>query len=292
MPNTRIIAISSALFVSLLVFAPFQASLQRTDGRRTPSQSNDQKGDVFSTNSRGGGGNTTKTTGTQGLNHGRGGNKTCQTTRNTPDYDPRTCIAAKPDCVLSSDPQRVFAEIDDFWRKQFAARGLPYKSPRLFIDTEFDEFPVVQSLYYSKKMAIFVNPIDLRRYSQVDGNVLALWLGHEFGHHVQQQLPYPAEHILQELQSDELAGVFLRYLHDKGCTLSAAGKEDDLARLEKHFRAIGDPAGTSPGDAHAHGNPAERWFYFRNGYRNGESVLRRLMPVAPPRRPASVGRPD
>jgi hypothetical protein len=51
-----------------------------------------QQGDVISTNS-GGRGRTTKTTGTQGVNHGKGGNKTCRTTKNTPSYNPNTCAS-------------------------------------------------------------------------------------------------------------------------------------------------------------------------------------------------------
>lgn len=283
MPIGRAVAGSSLLIVALIVVAPFRAFVQTGGGGRTSGRNGGRTGDVFSTNGRG---NTTRTTGTQGANHGKGGNTTCQTTKNTPNYDPRTCTAGNI-CVLSTDPFRVFAEIDDFWKKQFAARGLPYKSPRLIVAVEYGDEVIVGALY-NKAGTIFLNPMDLRGHTRTNGDqVLPLWLSHEFGHYVQEVLSLHQGYgyILEELQSDELAGVYLRYLHDKGCLVSTAGKDSDLAKIKKYFEISGDPPGMSPGDIHAHGKPEERWFYFRNGYMNAGNSLGRLMSTARPRRP-------
>lgn len=85
MTRTRITTISVMLMITLVSFAPFHAFTGRASGK-PPGQT----GDVFSSRGRG---NTTKTTGTQGVNHGKGGNKTCRTTKNTPNYNPNTCTA-------------------------------------------------------------------------------------------------------------------------------------------------------------------------------------------------------
>lgn len=80
--------------VFLLVFGFPQPGTQSLAQQRQGGQSNPsgtlRSGDVFSNNGQG---RRTRTTGTQGVNHGKGGNKTCQTTRNTPNYNPNTCTA-------------------------------------------------------------------------------------------------------------------------------------------------------------------------------------------------------
>jgi hypothetical protein len=85
--HLRFTTITLILLTTGLVAAPFRAAAQ---GGRTSRPTGKQTGDVFSTNT---GGNRTRTTGTQGVNHGNGGNKTCKTTKNTPNYNPNTCTS-------------------------------------------------------------------------------------------------------------------------------------------------------------------------------------------------------
>ena len=263
------------LLTTGLVCVPVLA-FPRNAGR---TQSKQQTGDVFSTRT---GGNSTKKTGTQGENHGKGGNKTCPTTRNTPDYDPRTCATTTSPCVLSSDPQKVFAMISDYWEKEFKARrqATPYRPPALISRDApvHEKTPIALSAYHKEKRIIYLNLIDLKKYQGLDGEqVTMVWLAHEFGHHIQNLLPDTADYKLNEFQADQLAGVVLRHLHDQGCTFSTAGEKDDLEKIDRHLRFIADPTQLPPGSEHAHGTPKERLFNFHHGYRNPQEVWRNVL---------------
>jgi hypothetical protein len=85
--HLRLTTIALILLTTWLASTPFRAAAQ---GGRTSRPTGKQTGDVFATNT---GGNRTRTTGTQGVNHGNGGNKTCKTTKNTPNYNPNTCTS-------------------------------------------------------------------------------------------------------------------------------------------------------------------------------------------------------
>ncbi len=103
-------------------------------------------------------------------------------------------------------------------------------------------------------------------------------LAHEYGHFLQSvmQVPNPrgaTETIQHENQADCVSGAFMRYLHDRGRTLSP----DDLDNTERYLTATASV--DAPG--RDHGTARERIESFESGYSGGLPACSRLFPATP-----------
>jgi predicted metalloprotease len=192
---------------------------------------------------------------------------------------PGAVVQPKTDCFRPTNPPQLYNELDAFWHRELTRRGLPYRSPRWGGATNNVRF----AAYQRWNETIFYNPQDYDIFAFSDGKeIIVLWLAHEFGHHIQQLLGSTNRKMLEELTSDELAGLFVRFLHDRNCP-AARGNTQDLTRLKTHIEETMID-NSSPTDPAAHGRTDQRWNAFLYGYENGADVLRRLLMLTP-RRP-------
>lgn len=191
----------------------------------------------------------------------------------------------------------ILGSTEDVWREQFAARGGRYQEPKLILFTDS-----VNSAcgFASAAAGPFYCPgdnqvyIDLSFYRELEkmGGVgdfaRAYVLGHEVGHHVQNQLGISmavqnarsrvskaegnALSVKAELQADCYAGVWAHHAHQKSYLL----EEGDIEEGLRTAAAIGDDqimkrAGqyVRP-DAFTHGTSAQRTQWFMTGLKSGK----------------------
>jgi len=190
---------------------------------------------------------------------------------------PPAAVAAR-----SSDPVKVTAQLQEFWRVRFPAEfGRPWRDIRAFVPVHArDKAPpcvdrasdVADQAYYCPPADAVVWDADglipdVRRSAGAPGVLVVL--AHEVGHAVQTRLglddlqtAHPADYptILLEAMADCYAGVAAA-----GLGLDA-GERDRAVGSLADFR---DPLGVEPGAADAHGNAFDRVASFQDGFDGG-----------------------
>jgi predicted metalloprotease len=196
-----------------------------------------------------------------------------------------------------TDPQAhlvafVLDDVQNSWKQDFAARGLPYRNAKLVLFT--DATPTACG-YGSAATGPFYCPedervyIDLGFYRELEQRLgargdfaKAYVIAHEIGHHVQNQLGTSSKggvsargagggSVRLELQADCYAGV---WAHSTGQRdLLEAG---DIESAVNAAAAIGDDrlqkqaTGTVSPDSFTHGTSAQRVRWFKRGYETGK----------------------
>ena len=188
----------------------------------------------------------------------------------------------------------VLADTEDVWHRQFAARGLTYREPRLVLYT--GSYPSACGMA-QEAIGPFYCPSDEKVYLDLDfladlssqfgppGDFAQAYvIAHEVGHHVQKLLGIldKAEaggnqtgagglSVRTELQADCFAGI---WAHDADKSLgvvepgdidealgAAAAVGDDRLQREEQGRVIPD--------TFTHGTSAQRERWFKTGYDTG-----------------------
>ncbi len=191
----------------------------------------------------------------------------------------------------------VLASTEDVWVKQFSERGGRYKEPKLIL---FKGEVNSACGYATAASGPFYCPgddqvyIDLSFFNELErmGGVgdfaRAYVLGHEVGHHIQNQLGVSmavqkarsrtneaegnALSVKAELQADCYAGVWAHHAHEQSRLL----EEGDIEEGLKTAAAIGDDqmmrnAGRSiRPDAFTHGTSQQRAKWFLTGLKSGK----------------------
>jgi predicted metalloprotease len=147
----------------------------------------------------------------------------------------------------------VLAETEDFWGATFKAGGLTYEEPKLVLFSGIIAAacgPVFGTSYCAGDRKIYLDPAfpELREIGLTGDFAKALIVAREVGYHVQtiSGVPHPAvtdgnqeaaiirsEQI--ELQADCFAGLWSRYVWDKGLL-----EDTDLAQARELLRDLGD----------------------------------------------------
>ena len=163
----------------------------------------------------------------------------------------------------------IAADVDAWWSAEFAARGLPYSSPRLELvsepGTEFCDFIDVfygPAGYCSTNQTItvstgFVSPDNVA--------VLLPLISHEWGHHIQSLTDTGASTPLeQELQADCFAGAFIAFAADADWISPVVG-----AMALQLTQSAGDVSWEGTSDEAIHGSKADRAIAFLAGQNGG-----------------------
>lgn len=163
----------------------------------------------------------------------------------------------------------IAADVDAWWSAEFAARGLPYTSPRLdFVSepgTEICDFIDVfytPAGYCSPNQTIFVST----EFVSPD-NVAALLplISHEWGHHIQNLTDTGAYTPLeQELQADCFAGAFIAFATESDWISPVVA-----AMALQLTQSAGDVWWQGTFDEAIHGNKADRAIAFMAGQTGG-----------------------
>lgn len=200
----------------------------------------------------------------------------------------------------------VLATTEDVWQQQFSERGGRYREPKLILFTG-----EVNSAcgYATAASGPFYCPgddqvyIDLSFFNELErmGGVgdfaRAYVLGHEVGHHVQNQLGISmavqkarsraskaegnALSVKAELQADCYAGVWAHHAHEQSRLL----EEGDIEEGLRTAAAIGDDQmmrragrGIRP-DAFTHGTSQQRAKWFLTGLKSGKMESCNTLPM-------------
>jgi predicted metalloprotease len=163
----------------------------------------------------------------------------------------------------------IAADVDAWWSAEFAARGLPYTSPRLELvsepGTEICDFMDVfyaPAGYCSTNQTItvstgFVSPDDVA--------VLLPLISHEWGHHIQNLTDTGASTPLeQELQADCFAGAFIAFAADSDWISPVVA-----AMALQLTQSAGDVWWEGTFDEAIHGTKADRAIAFMAGQSGG-----------------------
>jgi predicted metalloprotease len=196
-----------------------------------------------------------------------------------------------------TDPQAHFVafvldDVQNSWKQDFAARGLPYRNAKLVLFT--DATPTACG-YGSAATGPFYCPedervyIDLGFYRELEQRLgargdfaKAYVIAHEIGHHVQNQLGTSSKggvsargagggSVRLELQADCYAGMWAHSTQQRD--LLEAG---DIESAVNAAAAIGDDrlqkqaTGTVSPDSFTHGTSAQRVRWFTRGYETGK----------------------
>lgn len=189
------------------------------------------------------------------------------------------------DGYVSSFPDILHADVDEFWYRTFAGEGLTYTPPGGVVgfDTPINTAcgaaepattaafycTVDETIYYSTAFRLLVE-------NQVGDFAWVTVVAHEWAHHIQSELGLQATtrpdvtggpYVIElELQADCLAGVYAEDAEARSWL--DPGDLDEALTLT---RAVGDPAGTEWSDPAAHGTSRQRLDAFASGYEDGAS---------------------
>ena len=205
--------------------------------------------------------------------------------------------ASQEDEELRNFVSVVLGKTEDVWQDVFRQNGKTYREPKLVLFTD-----QVQSACGFTRAAVgpFYCPgdekiyIDLSFYNELRQRfkapgdfAQAYVIAHEVGHHVQKLLGISQRidamqrranekeanqlSVRLELQADFFAGVFARYVKDKGVL-----DPDDIEEALRAASAIGDDQiqrqtnGYVVPDSFTHGTSEQRLRWFRKGYETGD----------------------
>lgn len=205
--------------------------------------------------------------------------------------------ASQEDQELRKFVSVVLAKTEDVWQDVFRQNGKTYREPKLVLFTE-----QVQSAcgFSSAAVGPFYCPgdekiyIDLAFYSELRRRfnapgdfAQAYVIAHEVGHHIQKLLGISQRidamqrrasekeanqlSVRLELQADFFAGVFAKFVNDKGVL-----DPGDIEEALQAASAIGDDQiqrqtrGYVVPDSFTHGSSEQRLRWFRKGYETGD----------------------
>ncbi|HEX2282988.1 MAG TPA: neutral zinc metallopeptidase [Thermomicrobiales bacterium] len=163
----------------------------------------------------------------------------------------------------------IAADVDAWWSAEFAARGLPYTSPRLDLVSEpgteicdFIDVFYTPAGYCSPNQTIYVST----GFVSPD-NVAALLplISHEWGHHIQNLTDTGAYTPLErELQADCFAGAFIGFAAESDWISPVVA-----AIALQLTQSAGDVWWEGTFDEAIHGTKAERAIAFMAGQTGG-----------------------
>ena len=192
----------------------------------------------------------------------------------------------------------VLADTEDVWHEQFREMGRDYQEPTLVL---FSGAVDSACGYAGSAVGPFYCPsdnkvyLDLQFFDELQSRfgaggdfAMAYVIGHEIGHHVQNQLGYSDRvhrqrgrvseeeynqlSVRLELQADFLAGVWAHHAQRSKQIL----EEGDIEEAIEAAHAIGDDRlqrqsqGYIVPDAFTHGTSAQRVRWFRKGFQSGD----------------------
>lgn len=191
----------------------------------------------------------------------------------------------------------VLAKTEDVWTEIFRKNGKAYRDPTLVLFTDEVESAcgingsAVGPFYCPGDEKIYIDLSfydELKRRFDAPGDFAQAYvIAHEVGHHVQKLLGISQQvdamqaraserqanqlSVRLELQADFFAGVFARYVNDKGIL-----DPGDIEEALRAASAIGDDkiqrqeTGTVVPDSFTHGSSEQRLRWFRKGYETGD----------------------
>jgi uncharacterized protein len=191
----------------------------------------------------------------------------------------------------------VLAKTEDVWTEIFRKNGKAYRDPTLVLFTDEVESAcgingaAVGPFYCPGDEKIYIDLSfydELRRRFDAPGDFAQAYvIAHEVGHHVQKLLGISQQvdamqarasereanqlSVRLELQADFFAGVFARYVNDKGIL-----DPGDIEEALRAASAIGDDkiqrqtTGYVVPDSFTHGSSEQRLRWFRKGYETGD----------------------
>jgi uncharacterized protein len=202
-----------------------------------------------------------------------------------------------PDADLKDFSVYVFEDVQETWRKTFAASGNTYHPAKLVLYSGAvstggcgNATSAVGPFYCPGDDSVY---LDLSFYKQMASQLGAsgdfAWayvIAHEMGHHVQDELGTTAEvakapqseqigaeglSVRTELQADCYAGVWASTVYKEGDL-----EQGDIEEAFGAARAVGDDrlqkeqTGTVRPDTFTHGTSAQRRAWFDRGYRSAD----------------------
>ena len=162
--------------------------------------------------------------------------------------------------ALSVDPGILAAQVDAYWAGQFAAHGLNYSSPSVYVVEGYVDTPCGPTIG-----GPFYCPADGKIYLVMEGNLSdGGWfviMAHEWSHYVQDQLGMPFE----ELQADCVAGATI----GNAVALGWAPGSAYNGALRTAIRGGDDFAFGAPEEELIHGIAGHRSEEFNRGFLEG-----------------------
>lgn len=191
----------------------------------------------------------------------------------------------------------VLAKTEDVWQDVFRQNGKTYREPKLVLFTDQVQSAcgftgaAVGPFYCPGDEKIYIDLSfynELRQRFNAPGDFAQAYvIAHEVGHHVQKLLGISQRidamqrragereanqlSVRLELQADFFAGIFARYVKDKGVL-----DPDDIEEALRAASAIGDDQiqrkanGYVVPDSFTHGSSEQRLRWFRKGYETGD----------------------
>lgn len=166
--------------------------------------------------------------------------------------------------------------LDEFWAREFAARGISYQTARGFyyyiqpLNTPCGVLELNNAFYCERNHSVYFDDRFLRKvYNEAGDFAVVTILAHEWGHLAQRNLGIVRDNrtiysIQTELQADCFAGAFAGYVDQKGML-----EDYDLDEGGAKLFNVGDLKGTPWFDRQAHGRPIERIDAYLEGYKRG-----------------------
>ena len=191
----------------------------------------------------------------------------------------------------------VLAKTEDVWQDVFRQNGKAYREPKLVLFTDQVQSAcgftgaAVGPFYCPGDEKIYIDLSfynELRRRFNAPGDFAQAYvIAHEVGHHVQKLLGISQRidamqrrasekeanqlSVRLELQADFFAGIFAKYVNDKGIL-----DPGDIEEALRAASAIGDDqiqrqtSGYVVPDSFTHGTSEQRLRWFRKGYETGD----------------------
>jgi len=191
----------------------------------------------------------------------------------------------------------VLAKTEDVWQDLFRQNGKTYREPKLVLFTDQVQSAcgftgaAVGPFYCPGDEKIYIDLSfynELRRRFNAPGDFAQAYvIAHEVGHHVQKLLGISQRidamqgrasekeanqlSVRLELQADFFAGIFAKYVNDKGIL-----DPGDIEEALRAASAIGDDQiqrqanGYVVPDSFTHGTSEQRLRWFRKGYETGD----------------------
>jgi predicted metalloprotease len=191
----------------------------------------------------------------------------------------------------------VLAKTEDVWQDVFRQNGKTYREPKLVLFTDQVQSAcgftgaAVGPFYCPGDEKIYIDLSfynELRRRFNAPGDFAQAYvIAHEVGHHVQKLLGISQRidamqrragekeanqlSVRLELQADFFAGIFAKYVNDKGIL-----DPGDIEEALRAASAIGDDqiqrqtSGYVVPDSFTHGTSEQRLRWFRKGYETGD----------------------